>query len=320
MVVHLAVLTLLAVVSISANHNGGGGSLTAVLSFSEGDSHSGKGYDESEGSTQSPAFQTSSAQSAPASLQAVLSEPAPVDPSNVLPATAVAMVGGAGFPAGGAPGAQGADRGSSGIGYGLAGQGGSGRIGGKGHTRVFGLEGEGYKFVYVFDRSGSMGGVGRSALGAAKAELLASLKNLQPTHQFQIIFYNETPTIFNPSGQPGKLAFATDQSKELARRFLGTIVAEGGTRHEDALKLAIKLQPDVIFFLTDADEPRLSAQDLAEIHRWANGIVIHSIEFGLGPKASDEETFLAKLARQNGGQYVYIDITRLLPGGVAGRP
>ena len=70
MVVHLAVLTLLAVVSISANHNGGGGSLTAVLSFSEGDSHSGKGYDESEGSTQSPAFQTSSAQSAPASLQA----------------------------------------------------------------------------------------------------------------------------------------------------------------------------------------------------------------------------------------------------------
>ena len=37
--------------------------------------------------------------------------------------------------------------------------------GGKGRTMLFGLVGEGYKFVYVIDRSGSMGGEGRQRCG-----------------------------------------------------------------------------------------------------------------------------------------------------------
>ena len=57
--------------------------------------------------------------------------------------------------------------------------------GGKGHTVLFGLVGEGYKFVYVIDRSGSMGGDGRQALRRAKAELIRSLKQLDKVHQFQ---------------------------------------------------------------------------------------------------------------------------------------
>ena len=81
--------------------------------------------------------------------------------------------------------------------------------GGKARIGMFGLWGEGYKFVYVFDRSGSMGGDGSASLKAVKAELLASLKNLDTVHQFQIIFYNHRPVLFNPSGTPGKLAFGT---------------------------------------------------------------------------------------------------------------
>ena len=64
------------------------------------------------------------------------------------------------------------------------------REGGKARTSLFGVVGEGYKFVYVFDRSGSMGGSGRDSLRAIKAELPESLKNLDTVHQFQIIFYN----------------------------------------------------------------------------------------------------------------------------------
>jgi len=142
---------------------------------------------------------------------------------------------------------------------------------------VFGIPGEGYKFVYVFDRSGSMGGSGRSALSAAKAELLASLESLEKTHQFQIIFYNDRPTKFNPTGNPDRLVFATERNKALARRFVASITAEGGTRHEEALIAAIKLQPDVIFFLTDADEPKLWPDQLARIHRMAAGITIHGL-------------------------------------------
>lgn len=184
------------------------------------------------------------------------------------------------------------------------------RIGGKATVRFFGVQGTGYKFVYVLDRSVSMQGSGRSPLAAAKAELIASLDSLDKTHQFQIVFYNEQPEVFNPAGGRGRLAFATERNKEAARRFVGGITAYGSTRHETALKAAIKLQPDVIFFLTDGDQPRLSARQLDEIQHWANGITINAVEFGVGPRPGGG-SFLVRLARQNGGQYAYRDITKM---------
>jgi len=183
---------------------------------------------------------------------------------------------------------------------------------GKARTSLFGIVGEGYKFVYVFDRSGSMGGSGRNALRAVKAELLASLESLDTVHQFQIVFYNERPVIFNPSGIPGKLAFANEQNKERAQRFIQSIVADGGTEHEEALRLAVRMHPDVIFFLTDADEPKLTRSQLDTIQRLAAGIIIHAIEFGPGPKP-DGKSFLAVLAGENGGQYTYVDISKSPP-------
>ncbi len=185
-------------------------------------------------------------------------------------------------------------------------------VDGKAITSVFGIEGEGYKFAYVFDRSGSMGGSGRGALRAAKAELIASLKSLEKTHHFQIIFYNDLPWRFNPTGHPGKMFFATEQNKALAIKFIGSITAAGATRHEEALLMAIAVQPDVIFFLTDADEPKLWPGQLAKIKRRAAGITINAIEFGFGPQ-SDRNNFLVQLARQNGGKYAYVDISKMLP-------
>lgn len=185
---------------------------------------------------------------------------------------------------------------------------------GKARTSLFGIVGEGYKFVYAFDRSGSMGGSGRNALQAVKAELLASLDHLDTVHQFQIIFYNERPVLFNPSGTPGRLAFANEQNKDRARRFIESITADGGTEHEDALRLAIKLRPDVIFFLTDADEPQLTRPQLDSLQRLAAGITIHAIEFGQGPKPKGKN-FLAVLAQENGGQYTYVDISKSSPSG-----
>jgi len=180
--------------------------------------------------------------------------------------------------------------------------------GGKARVKLFGLVGEGYKFVYVFDRSGSMGGDGRNSLRAVKAELLESLKTLDTVHQFQIIFYNEHAKLFNPSGQAGSLAFATDQNKQRAARFIDSIQAEGGTDHEEALHLAARLHPDVIFFLTDGDDPKLTPAQLEKIRRQAAGTIINAIQFGPGPKPA-EASFLEELAHQNGGKYVYIDIS-----------
>lgn len=181
---------------------------------------------------------------------------------------------------------------------------------GKASTSVFGVPGEGYKFVYVFDRSASMGGSGRSTLAAAKAELIKSLASLGDTHQFQIIFYNEEPVVLDIVG-PTRLVFGTEQNKQLARRFINGVTADGATRHEEALLMALRLKPDVVFFLTDADEPALTANQLKRIRRLCDGVTsINSIEFGLGP-AIGGENFLARLARENNGRYAYFDISGL---------
>jgi len=182
--------------------------------------------------------------------------------------------------------------------------------GGYTRTGVFGVEGEGAKFVYVFDRSGSMDGHGGLPLAMAKAELISSLKDLGQTHQFQIIFYNEHPRIFNLAGSPGRLVFGNDYNKMQAQRFVGSITADGATQHEEALVTALRMAPDVIFFLTDADEPRMSLQQLARINKLNPGTQINAIEFGYGPQ-SDPNNFLVELARQNAGRHVYIDVSRL---------
>ena len=155
-----------------------------------------------------------------------------------------------------------------------------------------------------------MDGHGGTPLSAAKAELVGSLKDLGQTHQFQIIFYNEHPRVFSPSGVAGRLVFGTDQNKYLAQKFVGSITADGATRHQEALEMALHMAPDVIFFLTDADEPRMTTQQLAHIAHMNQGTSINAIEFGYGTQ-SETDNFLVRLARQNGGKHVYVDVSQL---------
>jgi hypothetical protein len=71
------------------------------------------------------------------------------------------------------------------------------------------------------------------------------------------------------------------------------------------------MRPDVIFFLTDAAEPQLTPRELTDIQRRNRSeATIHSIEFGSGPFRGGDN-FLVRLARQNHGQHVYVDITKL---------
>ena len=172
---------------------------------------------------------------------------------------------------------------------------------------LFGVKAEGSKFVYVLDRSGSTEG---KLLAAAKAQILASIEKIDDLHQFQLVVYNERPKAFNPAGPNGQLAFGTDENRAEVKRFLDTIEAGGGTDHAAALSLAIRMRPDVIFLLTDGDKPFVTARELARIDRLGPGITIHTIQFGEGPH-SDANGWMRKLARQSGGEYKYVDTTKL---------
>jgi hypothetical protein len=152
-------------------------------------------------------------------------------------------------------------------------------------------------------------------MAAAKAQLIASLRDLASVHQFQIIFYNDRISVFNPfHPQPPRMMFGTEQNKRLAEEFIRGINPAGGTRHVEPLTLALGLQPDVIFLLTDAEEPQLTPSELEKARQRNRGAAsIHTIEFGSGPFHGRDD-FLVRLAHQNSGQHVYVDVTRLTPG------
>jgi hypothetical protein len=175
-------------------------------------------------------------------------------------------------------------------------------------TSFFGVTSVGTRFVYLLDASGSMNE--NYAIAVAKAELLASLERLAESQQFQVIFYNEKVRAMVASdGKPG-LFFGTAANKGVASQFIRGVQPDGGTRHRPAILQALASVPDVIFFLTDAGQPELTAADLNEIKRRNGGkTVIHTIEFGKGANLG-VDNFLKKLARENGGIHMYRDITQ----------
>lgn len=179
-------------------------------------------------------------------------------------------------------------------------------------ARLFGISGSGSRFVYVLDRSDSMNGFGGLPLRRAKRELIRSLNSLSPQQQFQIIFYNENVKPFQMAGAPMTMVAGEPSNQARAQRYVESIRAFGGTKHQGALLMALRMSPDVIFFLTDAHIPRLSQIELNVIQDRAerNGTTIHAIEFGSHPTAAPD-SFLRDLAGMNGGQYQYVDIRKL---------
>ena len=180
-------------------------------------------------------------------------------------------------------------------------------IGGAITTEVFGVEGTGSRFVYVIDHSESMSDHGHRPMLAARQQLIQSLESLGEHHQFQIIFYNNKTRIFNPDGLPDMYS-ANDEMKTRAIQFVKSIKPQGGTDHLKALMLAFQLQPDVIFFLTDAEGGFTNA-DMARLSR-ANrsAAVVNMIEFG---QHRGRDRSLQAVASQTGGHYLFKNINSL---------
>ncbi len=214
----------------------------------------------------------------------------------------------------------GPETGTSGSqGNGLAGDSGlgSGKGSGKGSglktkTTFFGVEGSGRSFVYVIDRSDSMNSLGGAPLRFAKREVLKSLESLTEFNQFQIVFYNDSLAPMSRG-----LLFAEDKNKRKASDFVRNMPGDGSTAHFPALRQGLAMVPEVLFFLTDADDPSLSRGQLLEIQKRAelSRTTIHSIQFNAGP-ATNDGSWIKELAEMNRGTYSYIDVTSIstLPG------
>jgi hypothetical protein len=152
--------------------------------------------------------------------------------------------------------------------------------------------------VYILDCSASMGPSG--AFAAARREVLASLAQLPPTVRFQILVYSSEAHPLR-LGSRTELVEASVENRRQAAEQLADLALEGRTVHLAALKRALALGAEVIFFLTDADDLKL--EEVREVTR-LNHLrrVIHTIE--LRTENGDRPVIpLQVLARENGGRY-----------------
>jgi hypothetical protein len=175
-------------------------------------------------------------------------------------------------------------------------------------TTFFGIATKAKRIVYVIDASESMRQ--HQAMERAQRQLKNSLRNLNPTSQFQIVFFNLTNHLMSRPGERPRLLPATSHQLRQAMQFIAGIQPDSGTNRKAAMLMALSLEPDVIYLLTDADDPPLDAKDLRDILRSnKKKTAIHVVEFGLDADLS-QDSFLKRLARQNAGRHQYFDLTR----------
>ena len=157
------------------------------------------------------------------------------------------------------------------------------------------------RIVYVVDNSRSMNAKhdspSKTRFRRLKVELIKSILELPPESRFFVIFFaDEMLAMPAESLQP-----ATPQSKDHYLRWVAQVDPGGGpTDPRDAMAAAIKLQPDLIYFLTDGEFKKGVNLRLRSIK--LPRTAIHTFAFGetLG------EELLKDVARNNGGEYTFV--------------
>jgi hypothetical protein len=203
----------------------------------------------------------------------------------------------------GVPAVEGALAGGSGSGTGLGrfdavaaiGSGGGGK-GGKG-VGFFGTHSRADSVVFVVDMSGSMQG---RRFERAEEELIRSLNALHPTQKFFIFFYNGmTHPMFGHGS--AKLVPATPAMRAKAVKWVKSLEPGGDTAPEDALDRAIRLKPQVIYFLTDGEIPD-TTRGTAKKANSERKTVIHTIAF----ETEEGAEMLRGIAIDGRGKYRFV--------------
>jgi hypothetical protein len=167
---------------------------------------------------------------------------------------------------------------------------------------LFPLSSTAASVVFVLDRSVSMGVDNK--LDLACRELLATLRRLPPATRFQVIAYNTYAETLVIDGRADLLP-AEPAIVERAALVVNQLAAGGGTDHAKALRRGLALHPDVLFFVTDADDLSLDGVEL--VTKCNRGTAIHAIELTRlrHPRPGNS---LIHLARSNGGSYRRISV------------
>ena len=168
---------------------------------------------------------------------------------------------------------------------------------GDGSVGFFGVKAEGMSFVFVVDYSGSMQGY---RFSRARTELIRALGDFQPHQKFFVIFYNHRAQPMYVSGKRMRLMPASRTTLRRTRRWIDKQNAHGGTYPDVALKMALDMKPDVIFFLSDGEFPRTARTVAKEANK--HGTIIHTIAF----EFDGGQLVLKGIAEDNHGRYRFV--------------
>lgn len=166
-------------------------------------------------------------------------------------------------------------------------------------SEFFDVASAGTKIVFVLDGSGSMTephSEARTKLDRVKIELFRSILGMPDEMEFYVIFFNRISVPMKAA----TLQPATPENKRKHLEWVAKVQGGGGTDPRDALKLALELEPDVIYLLTDGVFNPKVAKDLAK--RNTRGVAVHTICFG----STSGEVLLQDIARKNHGTYKFV--------------
>ncbi|MCC6238903.1 MAG: hypothetical protein IT448_01190 [Phycisphaerales bacterium] len=185
--------------------------------------------------------------------------------------------------------------------------GGGGGVGPK--SRFMGTSGNATQILFICDASGSMTG---PKLDILKDQIRRSIDSLKPVQFFNVIFFNNNLAI--PLDKTRLLA-ANPEGKRRAYEFLNSVTPGPDSNPIPALQLAFRMQPQLIYFLTDGEfEFALNANDrvsgvLAELNKDGRA-KINTIAFvsadekgALTAHAAPFVELLKKIAADHGGVF-----------------
>lgn len=184
---------------------------------------------------------------------------------------------------------------AGGLGKGVGAGQGDGEGGG-----FFGMDVKAQSVVFVVDCSSSMNqpheSEAKTRFRRLQFELLKCVGSLGSTQQFYIVFFNDKPIPMPARG----LQYATLPARQKYLEWMARRRAGGETDPRKALEIALRLNPQAIYFLTDGAFIFKIDEELKQLRQ--RRCQIHTFSFG----TPDAELVMKAVAANNRGEYHYV--------------
>lgn len=173
--------------------------------------------------------------------------------------------------------------------------------------QFFGIASTGQRFVFVIDCSFSMRGL---RWERATQELMDAVRSLDASQSFYVVSFDIEPhPMFGSGNRASDFVPATPDNIRRLAHWVSAIDFGYETEPAEAIRLAIELQPDAIYLLSDGEFGGLTANYLRQVNRSAGedppnqpAVVVHTVNL----YAKKSESMLRRIAQENGGTYRFI--------------